>query len=292
MEKVEKCGCSYDGKNRRFCSVEHYTPYIEEKLKKKPEYFDRRTNCLYCKNPFLLSNKTSTTKFCSSICYGSYVKENPGAFQAVQEKTRVSLVCDNCGCDYEVHNYRSNNSKWCSKKCKADHHVKDRKLLKCHCCNREVSRAKWELFIDGTEKKRVFCSVNCSRNVTNDELMSTRTSIVEQNLQTELSKLGFEFEMKTGVKRDNGKYFYPDMKIGNKLIEVYGTYWHSDPKVYPASYFNKNTNLTAKEKWEIDENRLGELESYGYETLVIWESEITSDTISDVIKKCVKFLRK
>jgi hypothetical protein len=57
----------------------------------------------------------------------------------------------------------------------------------------------------------------------------------------------------------------------NRIIELYGTYWHADPRKYTADYFNKATKLTAKEMWNRDEKRNSFLKSLGYKIDVVWE---------------------
>ncbi len=58
----------------------------------------------------------------------------------------------------------------------------------------------------------------------------------------------------------------------NKIIEVFGNYWHCNPQKYSPNYFNKSIKLTAQEIWNKDRNRIIELKSYGYNVEIIWEN--------------------
>jgi G:T-mismatch repair DNA endonuclease (very short patch repair protein) len=64
----------------------------------------------------------------------------------------------------------------------------------------------------------------------------------------------------------------------NKIIEVYGDYWHGNPKFY-----EENSDLSlpwgkikVEEKWEKDKNREEYLKKQGYEILTIWENDINT----------------
>lgn len=91
------------------------------------------------------------------------------------------------------------------------------------------------------------------------------------------------------VCKETKKAYSYDFTYGKKIIEFNGDYWHCNPLVYEAEYFNKNKELTAKEIWQYDltKNRLAE--SHGYEVLVVWESE-WHKTPDHAIKKCIDFI--
>jgi hypothetical protein len=98
----------------------------------------------------------------------------------------------------------------------------------------------------------------------------------------------------------NGKQFYRNFKeVGKtlaydfvykkKIIEFNGDYWHCNPKIYEAEYFNKSLQCTAKEKWEFDKCKNVLIENYGYDVLTIWEMDWNMNP-EDTLKKCIKFL--
>jgi G:T-mismatch repair DNA endonuclease (very short patch repair protein) len=65
-------------------------------------------------------------------------------------------------------------------------------------------------------------------------------------------------------------YVYDFCLPGNKkIIEVNGTYWHADPRVY-----NENDavhDVLAKKIWNRDKKKLGYAKRAGYDVLVVWE---------------------
>lgn len=90
------------------------------------------------------------------------------------------------------------------------------------------------------------------------------------------------------VKGLHRRFIY-DLKYKNKIIEFNGDYWHCNPEIYDADYFNTQLQLTAKEKWEVDKVKEDIASLNGYKVLVIWESEYKKDPDA-TIRKCVSFL--
>jgi hypothetical protein len=90
------------------------------------------------------------------------------------------------------------------------------------------------------------------------------------------------------LKYDENIYLY-DVRVGNKLIEYNGDYWHCNPNTWTAERYNKSTNCTAKEKWQHDRKKITFAESKGYEVLIIWESEWKCNK-ETTIKKCKRFI--
>jgi len=68
-----------------------------------------------------------------------------------------------------------------------------------------------------------------------------------------------------------------DFKIGDKIIECYGDYWHCNPQKYAPDFYNKSLKMTAEEKWDYDQERLQYLQERGYISLVLWGDEIRND---------------
>ena len=91
-------------------------------------------------------------------------------------------------------------------------------------------------------------------------------------------------------KETNKAYSY-DFRYKNKIIEFNGDYWHCNPKMYEAGYFNKNKSLTAKKIWNYDLKKIRTAEKYGYQVLVIWERDWIKNP-KQTIEKCIKFINK
>lgn len=81
------------------------------------------------------------------------------------------------------------------------------------------------------------------------------------------------------------KYFvdYYDETL-NIVVEFYGDYWHGNPL-----YFSENqklyNNLTVKEKWQMDADRIKFIENYlDTKVYIIWETDYRKN------KNCVQEL--
>jgi len=60
------------------------------------------------------------------------------------------------------------------------------------------------------------------------------------------------------------------------IIEVYGDYWHCNPKLFDKGFYHRQLKKTAEEKWSLDLKRQQYLESLGYKVTVVWESDLNS----------------
>lgn len=74
----------------------------------------------------------------------------------------------------------------------------------------------------------------------------------------------------------------PDILIEDKkiVIEIYGDYWHANPKIYKEKdifYIFKRNGQTAREIWEHDKIRKCHIESFGYKVIELWESDIENE---------------
>lgn len=63
----------------------------------------------------------------------------------------------------------------------------------------------------------------------------------------------------------------------NKIIEINGDFWHMNPIKFNAYDINVIKKCSARDIWENESRRLNFLKSKGYNTLVIWESELNED---------------
>lgn len=87
----------------------------------------------------------------------------------------------------------------------------------------------------------------------------------------------------------NMTYAY-DFVLDKKIIEFNGTYWHCDSRFYNEDYFHKYKQMTAKEIWEYDKNKINYIEKEGYKTLIIWEYDYMKNP-KKVIQNCINFLK-
>lgn len=74
-----------------------------------------------------------------------------------------------------------------------------------------------------------------------------------------------------------------------KVIEFFGDYWHCNPRKYKADFYNKNSEKTAQEIWNYDNNKIESIKYCGYDVMIIWEYDYVHDT-DNVIAKAREFL--
>jgi very-short-patch-repair endonuclease len=107
-----------------------------------------------------------------------------------------------------------------------------------------------------------------------------------------LNKDGIYFkELNTEYVISGEKTFIYDFldKINKKIIEFNGDYWHCNPDKYNENYYHRHLKMYAKERWYNDNNRKLITEKYGYQVLVIWESEYRKNP-ERTLQKCLNFL--
>lgn len=102
--------------------------------------------------------------------------------------------------------------------------------------------------------------------------LKIRPTKPEKIIKSILRKLKLTIYKYTGDRKIGISGFYPDFinKKDNKIIEVYGDYWH-----------------TRKEWMERDKRRLISYKECGYKTLIIWEHQLNN--IDKVITQILKF---
>jgi len=97
---------------------------------------------------------------------------------------------------------------------------------------------------------------------------------------------------------DNEKFIYDnlekkgkkyDLCYNKKIIEFYGDFWHSNPKIFEANDIHKIKKIKCSEIWQSDKRKIESAEEHVYEVLIIWESEYINNQY-EIIKKCKKFL--
>lgn len=82
---------------------------------------------------------------------------------------------------------------------------------------------------------------------------------------------------------DNGARIFPDIVIKelNTVIEVYGDFWHANPRQYKTDQY-MHSGMLAKEIWEKDKVRLDLLKKSYDNIIVLWESDIKKNGIANV----------
>jgi hypothetical protein len=88
------------------------------------------------------------------------------------------------------------------------------------------------------------------------------------------------------INHKHYSYDYLDTK-NKKIIEFNGDYWHMNPKKYKSD--DEICGIKASEIWKKDIQKTKLAKKYGFDILVIWESEYKENK-NEVINKCIRFL--
>lgn len=119
--------------------------------------------------------------------------------------------------------------------------------------------------------------------------------ILKEYTPLENGKLNFALHNGEYTLSNNNSFFRLDFTDlnNNKIIEYNGDQYHGNPKKYLAedrpNPFRKE--LTAKDIWDKDNNKIELAKQNGFEVLVIWDSEYKKNKIN-TLNKCLKFLNK
>ena len=88
------------------------------------------------------------------------------------------------------------------------------------------------------------------------------------------------------LEKNSKKY---DLCYDKKIIEFYGDFWHSNPKIFDGNDIHKIKKMKCSEIWQFDKRKVDSAKEHNYEVLIIWESEYINNQ-EEIIKKCKKFL--
>lgn len=203
-------------------------------------------------------------------------------------------ICKHCGNEFSR---RKSNRNWrngkkqmfCSNECNRSSNYKKRKLVswgtsdKNHWNNPDIQKKVRET------KLRVYGDTNYNnqekiQNTTMERygvhnilcLLKYKTNGKRiSNIQRKIFN-----ETKKKYKDALLEHYLSDVKMSvdifipktNQVIEVFGDYWHMNPRLYNQHDFNNSTKLTAEETWNRDKERICKLQSAGYDVQVMWEN--------------------
>lgn len=232
--------------------------------------------CVYCSKDFTCRN--SKRILCSKKCMYEHRKES----------NLVYLNCANCKIKFFVRRCASYGRRFCSQICMATSESK-----------RDSSRTQMLENNPMTNNKSI-------KKIATTKLKkygNPKYNNPEKNKETMIAKYGVAYGFQT--KKSNGigvskiqkayykfiknkfpdailEHYLPDINIAvdifipskNKVIEVYGDYWHCNPKKFASDYYHSQLHLTAKQKWAVDNDRMDIMNTAGYLTEIVWEADI------------------
>jgi len=128
-----------------------------------------------------------------------------------------------------------------------------------------------------------------------------RSNISEHFIEILINKLNILNINTTNIMcRSNEKFIYDKIKkraykydfvYNNKIIEFNGDFWHGNPELFKAENINRVTKLPYAKKWEYDKHKIKIAQQYGYDVLVIWESDFKLNE-DKIINECLNFLKQ
>jgi G:T-mismatch repair DNA endonuclease (very short patch repair protein) len=107
-------------------------------------------------------------------------------------------------------------------------------------------------------------------------------SKIEQKVATGLDTLGVRYERQRAFRDDRGRFAFvvdfwlPDL---NAAIEVNGTYWHADPRVYPAPINATQVHCLGRYRRKVES-----LKRQGIRVAEVWELDLKRDPAQAVIE--------
>jgi hypothetical protein len=150
----QHCGKSYQSRpsvNKKFCSMECYNAFRQERLEDDLAQTDMSGNCSHCGKPFRSAKRGQ--KFCSSECWHA------------ARRNRVAKTCPRCGTRFEVPNSQR-NQKYCSHACRRGQKTKSRRrsrprvTVQCANCNQEIQVQPSR--VEQSKSGHIFCSRDCA----------------------------------------------------------------------------------------------------------------------------------
>tara|TARA_Y100001960_G_C14667117_1_gene823906 strand:+ start:201 stop:1274 length:1074 start_codon:yes stop_codon:yes gene_type:complete len=145
--------------------------------------------------------------------------------------------------------------------------------------------AKLIAFNNTPERKLLQSQIRSKQKFPNKD---SKPEIIVQSI---LKKNNIKFKKHVNFKLSNSNHQADLLIESDKIIEVFGDYWHFNPKLYDAESIQKMRHKTIKVKdvWKYDEYVINELKKQDYKVLVIWEFELRKE-LEKTTKKILKFV--
>lgn len=297
--KCEYCGKIFTHNHfKRFCSRRCQNRWIGEgKLEKRV-----LIECITCGKEFTVRpSRGNIARFCSRSCASKWRLKNivfnygdrTGKNNSNWKGGLLERICEFCGKKF-IEKNRGRNSKYCSEGCYGKAKTSfGTIILKCKWCGKEYKTNY------ARKEKSKFCSMKCYYNYLHSIQGKKQASIRNKK---NWKKQSYQEKIKIGNSiRPNKSELYllnilrslfpneykfvgdfsfvidgknPDFININgqkKLIELFGDYWH-DPKKFPEI--------------QTPEERIKYFKRYGFNTLIIWESELRNlDSLESKLKE-------
>lgn len=248
--------------------------------------------CPHCKQEYLVDEQKiryGRRLYCTRKC----------AFAAKQDPTKfVEGLCIVCGTP--VHRYvcQTKDSKAPGLLCSSACHYKARSMG----LSKRVVTKPYNWTEEGKQKTQAamragfakyFSEGKCKQTEETKRKLSvaqtlammsgkiSRISQLERDVGTVLTQLGYVAQPQYGVRDALGRfvaccdYYLPDKNVA---VEVNGTYWHADPRVYPLGPTTPSQRRTA----ERYAKKMSLLKERGLIVVEIWESDFKTNPVNAI----------
>jgi G:T-mismatch repair DNA endonuclease (very short patch repair protein) len=165
-----------------------------------------------------------------------------------------------------------------------NHFRKTNEKTLCKPCSLKLQKGKENPFYGKKHTKETLISI--SKTISENPPRQNSVSSKEKKLLTKIKNLKYKPVGSYQVDKYVCDIFIKEL---NLIIEFNGDYWHCNPKKYDKDYLHPHKNKTAKEIWEEDKLRIDNIKSYGYNLIVIWESDFEKPSfVKNIITEYVK----
>jgi len=298
VKLIKKCEiCSKDIITTPIKVVQGQNRFCSQKCNGDSKITRVNYECINCGKEFDLTLshfKRSVNHFCSNECSHNY--------NSKKLINRVVLKCKYCNCDYEVAMHAKDISKFCSKECMDNWQASDENkginnpkfnsiLIDCDWCNKEYHVKPSKLHKES--QQNYFCSAECrqdwfakdysQRKSFRDGRRKTAVEILENGfvntVDTDIQIIINKILDSLGISYKNEKgfvYYSVDNFLTeyNLIIEVMGSYWHCDHRLYDFIKYERHLNRVRQDKAK----RSYLKNNYDIEILYLWGSDIRNNT--------------
>lgn len=145
----------------------------------------------------------------------------------------------------------------------------------------KISKAAKKMWENASNEKRNKMRSNWSKKLS---YKGKKMNSIEFKIANMLDEKNIEWEYEPIIEFKNS-FIQPDFIInGNIVMECFGDFWHANPEKYKDNHILYSTK-TAKDQREFDKKRISLLEERFEHIVVLWENEINSSNIENILKE-------
>lgn len=254
-KRCSNCGKDIVRVKSEFRNKNQYCCIECEKEFKHNLYYEIR-KCEICDNEYEC-RKSSTQRFCNIECQGKWQSTQ---LRELNPRFRSKKIkCEWCGNSHYKKMYKIENGQhcFCSNKCRQEWHK--------------------NIWSQVDENK------NAQREVAINMLENGQFSHTETGCQIIVNSMLDDLSVEFINEKNIDNYYTVDNYLTeyNLIIEVMGTYWHTDPRKYKEINYKTQLNRISKDKAKHTHIK----NKYNIDILYLWENDILNNS-----KMCEKLI--